>query len=128
MPQSKLERAFLTWWRLLAPDAPAPMEEYRFARVEVGDTPHPPARPGLRKRLKSVGLGDYAFDFCFPDSKLAVECDGGQWAPHGGRHNTDGDRTKLNQAAALGWRVMRFSGQMLRDDPAGIVEMVREAL
>ena len=123
MTQSQLEAAFLTWWRLLAPEAPLPVEEHRFAAAHVG------LGPGIRQRLEAAHLQDWRFDFCWlAPHKLAVECDGGQWAPHGGRHNTDGDRTKLNQAAALGWRVMRFSGQMLRDDPAGIVEMVRRAL
>ena len=128
MTKSNLERAFLTRWRQLARGAPDPVRQYHFARVEIGDAPRPPARPAMRARLKAAGLGDYVFDFCFPDAKLAVEIDGGQWAPHGGRHNTDGDRAKLNQAAALGWRVMRFSGSMLKDDPAGVIEMVREAL
>ena len=107
MSKSDLEAAFLTWWRRLAADAPEPTSEYMFA-----------ASIGRRWR----------FDFAWPDALVAVEVDGGQWAPRGGRHNTDRDRDKLNHAAALGWRVMRFSGAMLRDDPAGVVAMVREAL
>ena len=105
--KSELEAAFLTWWRRLAADAPEPVSEYMFA-----------ASIGRRWR----------FDFAWPAALVAVEVDGGQWAPRGGRHNTDRDRDKLNHAAAMGWRVMRFSGTMLRDDPAGVVAMVREAL
>jgi len=106
--KSILEREFETRWRQLAPDAPDPVQEYRFAWK------------AMRRRWR--------FDFAWPASRLAVEIDGGQWAPHGGRHNTDGDREKLNAAAALGWRVMRFSGSMLREDPLGVIEQVKEAL
>ena len=70
----------------------------------------------------------YRFDFAFPDYKVAVECDGGVWVAHGGRHGGDGDREKLNLAAAMGWRVLRFSLAMLRQDPAGCVAQVREAM
>lgn len=107
MTTSNLERAFLTRWRQLAPDAPEPEREWMFAA-------------GIGRRWR--------FDFAWPDAKVAVEIDGGQWAPHGGRHNTDRDRDKMNHAAVLGWRVMRFSASMLRDDPAGVVAMVMEAL
>lgn len=104
MPRSDLEAAFALAWRLYAPDAPEPVEQLRFC-------------PGRR----------WAFDFAWPDVMLACEIDGGQWQPHGGRHNTDADRDKLNHAAALGWRVLRFSAAMLRD-PEACVRMVREAI
>ena len=102
--QSKLEAEFRLAWRTLAPECERPLEQYRF---------HPTRR--------------WAFDFAFPWAMVAVEIDGGQWAPHGGRHNTDEDREKLNQAAAMGWKILRFSGSMLRD-PASVVTMVKEAL
>ena len=58
---------------------------------------------------------------------LAIEIDGGQYAPRGGRHNTDADRDKLNMACCLGWRVLRFSGSMLKD-PERVCDTVRWAL
>ncbi len=75
---------------------------------------------------KSLGR-KHRFDFAWPDCKVAVEVDGGQWRSHGGRHNTDADREKLNLAAALGWRVLRFSGAML-DRPDECAEVIRMAL
>lgn len=125
MAQSNLERAFLTQWRLLAPDASAPVEEYRFAAAHVG------LGPGIRKRLKAAGLQDWRFDFCwFVPNKVAVECDGGIYTR--GRHTRgkgfEGDIRKINAAQRLGWTVYRVTAGMLRDDPAGFVEMVREAL
>lgn len=106
MKQSDLEAAFLHWLGLLAPDLKErTVLEYTFA---------PPRK--------------WRFDVAFVAEKLAIEIDGGQWAPMGGRHGADSDKIKLNQAAILGWRVLRFSGSMLKSDPAGCVEAVRAAL
>lgn len=48
----------------------------------------------------------WRFDFAFPEQRVAVEIDGR------GRHQTvDGvrkDCEKMNEAARLGWRVLRF--------------------
>ena len=88
MKKSTLEARFEAWVLPLL-DA-QPEQQYRF---------HPTRR--------------WRFDYAFPSVKLAVEVDGGQWSPRGGRHNTDGDREKLNAAAVLGWRILRYSGTML---------------
>ena len=69
----------------------------------------------------------WRFDYAFPWKRLAVEIDGGQWQAHGGRHNTDADREKLNEAAKLGWRVLRYSGTMLKK-PYDIAEQIYDAL
>lgn len=106
MQPSQHEIAFATRLRQLAPDLPPPMREYQFAA---------PARR-------------WRFDFAWLDKGVAVEIDGGQFAPRGGRHNTDKDREKLNEAAARGWRVLRFSGQQVERDPAGCVDVLRRAL
>ncbi len=105
MKKSKLEQTFDHYLRLLASDLPKPKQEYRF---------HPTRR--------------WRFDNAWPKEKIAVEIDGGQWKRGGGRHNSDGDREKLNEAAVLGWRVLRFSGTMLRNDPVGCIKTVRRAL
>ena len=128
MSKSTLEAAFLTWWTRLARDYPEPVREYRFARAAVGDPPHPPARPGIRRRLEEAGLRDWRADFAWVEEGLLVEIDGGQHAPGGGRHAGDDDKHKRNDAVLLGWRVLHFSGQMLKADPAGAVELVKRAL
>ena len=78
-------------------------------------------------RFSKVVGRNHRFDFAWPDRKVAVEVDGGTHLKGGGRHNTDRDREKLNLAAALGWRVLRFSGAML-DRPDECAEVIRAAL
>jgi very-short-patch-repair endonuclease len=126
MTQSNLERAFLTRWRQLVPDAALyPIEQYRWAAAEVG------LGPGLRKRLAAAGLRDWRLDFAWlVPRKVAVEMQGGTWV--GGRHTRGGgyreDCERLNALQSHGWRVFYVTGDMLRSDPAGVVAMVREAL
>lgn len=83
----------------------SPVAEYQFA---------PPRR--------------WRFDYAWPDSLVAVEFDGGQWVAHGGRHNRDSDREKLNQAAVLGWRVLRFSNQQWEASPVDCVALIALAI
>lgn len=109
---SRLERAFLTYWRRFAHGSPEPQcqetgGEVMFAQAE-----------GRR----------YRFDFCWPAQKCAVEVDGGQWKARGGRHARDTDREKHNLAVRLGWRVLRYSGEMLESDPRRCVLEVVELL
>lgn len=70
----------------------------------------------------------WRFDFAFPDQKLAVEIEGGIWT--GGRHTRGsgykGDMEKYNEAALLGWKVLRFDGEAVRKGTA--IEMVLTAL
>ena len=87
--------------------------EYRFGANHVG------LGPGVKQRLKDAWARDYRFDFCFHDQLVAVEVHGGEWS--GGRHvNPLGfmnDRRKMNQAIRMGWKVLEFTGTMLKDEP-----------
>lgn len=113
MTRPTVDRAadFMRYWLLFQADCawlaqrPDPEPEYRFDAV--------------RK---------WRFDFAWPMQHVAVEVDGGQWAPGGGRHGSDRDREKINAAAVQGWRVMHFSPKQLDTDPAGCVEAVMAAL
>ncbi len=40
------------------------------------------------------------------------------------RHAWDADREKLNVAVLLGWRVLRFSDEMLHADPVSCIAQV----
>jgi len=106
MRQSTLERTFETLWRQLG--GPAMEAEYRF---------HPDRK--------------WRFDFADPAAMVAIELEGGVFS--GGRHTRGkgfaADCAKYNEAARLGWRVFRFTADMLRDDPfthlAPVVDILR---
>lgn len=53
----------------------------------------------------------WRFDYAIPELKVAIEIDGGVWDY--GRHNRPqgyiDDMEKLNNAASLGWLVLRFT-------------------
>jgi very-short-patch-repair endonuclease len=70
----------------------------------------------------------FRFDFAIPDAKLAIEIEGGIWT--GGRHTRgagyEKDLEKYNLAAMLGWKVLRFTPQMVHSGAA--IDMVKEAL
>ena len=95
---------FLILLRALAPALPEPVPEHRFCERR------------------------WRFDYAWRIAHVAVEIDGGQWKAGGGRHNTDADREKLNEAAAYGWRVLRFSHRQLESDPQMCIDQLRRAL
>lgn len=70
----------------------------------------------------------WRFDWALVGTRVAVEVDGGHWAPGGGKHGTDADRDKLNHAASLGYKVFRFSPQQLKANPMRCVALVEKAL
>lgn len=105
---SDLEEAFLNWWHILAPAGlPEPERELKLI-------------PGRKFRCDFVWrLGG---------SGVVVEVDGGQYAAMGGRHNSDADREKINLLTLHGWRVLRYSGSMIENDPHTMISQVASAL
>lgn len=57
----------------------------------------------------------WAFDFAFPEQMVAIEIEGGTWS--GGRHTRgsgyEKDLEKYNAATRLGWRIFRYSTEMV---------------
>jgi len=57
----------------------------------------------------------WRFDFAYPQKRVAIEIEGGVWT--GGAHTRgkhfESDCEKYNAAAILGWRVLRFTGEMV---------------
>lgn len=104
---SQLEETFVYYYELLAPDAPQFTREYRFDKT--------------RK---------WRADFCWEASKLILEIEGG--IQSGGRHvrpyGYTNDCEKYNRATVLGYRILRFTGEMLTNDPQTCVQIVLEAL
>jgi len=91
----KLDPTTLLLLQLRANNIPLPIREYRFHAT--------------RK---------WRFDFAWPDLKVAIEIDGGAFAFGGGKHMQPRDFEKLNTAASLGWKVYRFSPDMIRKGSA----------
>jgi very-short-patch-repair endonuclease len=62
----------------------------------------------------------WKFDFCWPEKKVAVECEGGIWT--NGRHTRGAgareDMDKYNSATALGWHVFRFDAEAVKSGHA----------
>jgi len=109
-PRQSTDKAdlFRYYWRLIAGQMLEPEEEYNF----------------------DASLGrKHRFDFAFPSHLVAVEIEGNAWnVKGGGKHMQDSDLEKYNIAAAMGWRVFRFSPAMLKKDPDTCVDLVVEAL
>ena len=108
LKMSDLERAFLTYWRVLAPlDLPEPIREFRFS--------------SKRK---------WRFDFAWPEAMLAVELHGGTYTQ--GRHTRGAgfakDREKINAAQVLGWTVLEYPSDVLAADPKRCIDEIVSVL
>lgn len=66
----------------------------------------------------------WRFDFAFPSLKFAIEVDG---SGHQRFAGADKDNEKLNEAARLGWRIMRFRSSR-KSKAAEWAAYIREAL
>jgi len=136
---SELEEKFLWYWHELAQGYPEPEREYRFAAYYVG------IGRGVTKRLRDAGLRDWRFDFAWPMTMkahhkqsadfilyiampVAAEVHGGIWKGGHQKKRFIEDRHKINAAISLGWKVYEFTADMLKDDPAACIELVKEAL
>jgi len=62
----------------------------------------------------------WRFDFAIPEQKIAIEIEGGKWQV--GRHQRpmgfERDCRKYSHAALLGWRVLRFTSDMVMSGEA----------
>lgn len=70
----------------------------------------------------------WRFDFALPALCLAIEAEGGSWS--GGRHSRpvgyQKDCEKYSEAAVLGWRVIRVTGEMIKSGQA--INLIERAL
>jgi very-short-patch-repair endonuclease len=71
----------------------------------------------------SVKGGAYRLDFAYPPLQFGIELDG--YTYHSDREAFTQDRKRQREIEALGWRIVRFSGDELRAD---IVACVRDAV
>jgi len=69
----------------------------------------------------------WRFDFALPESRIAVEVEGGVWSK--GRHTRGSgfmaDCDKYNTAAAMGWYVFRFPTEQVKSGTA--IQVIEDA-
>lgn len=89
------------------------------------------AREGIRTPVREHRFHQtrqWRFDFAWPDSRVALEVEGGAFA--GGRHTRGAgfreDLKKYNEATRLGWRVLRVLPEQL--DTLTTIALVHETL
>jgi very-short-patch-repair endonuclease len=75
---------------------------------------------GWKRQHRFHPVRAWRFDFAWPEAMLAVEVEGGTWAR--GRHTRGSgfaaDCIKYNEAALLGWCVLRFTTEQVQDGTA----------
>ena len=75
-----------------------------------------------------VRIGSHTFylDVAFPENFVAVEIDGR--AHHSAAAAFERDRWRQNELVLAGWRVLRFTWEMVTNDPGTVLATVRQAL
>lgn len=84
----------------------------------------------IRNYRQVVPKRRYELDFAWPELKVGIEIQGGVWLHRSGhtRAGQVADYRKLNLATVYGWRVLQFSTDMLRRDPQGCIEQLKQLL
>lgn len=97
------------------PNLDSPIEDaFWKARFELA----PQELHGLKPQ-HPVFDGKYRIDFALPAKKIGIELDGYAW--HSDRKTFTKDRARQRELEADGWRLIRFSGSEITNDPAGCV-------
>lgn len=84
--------------------------------------------PKYKSEFRFLADRQYRFDLAYLRQRVAIEVDGGQWMKYGGRHSRDSDRWKMAEAAAMGWRVIHLSPEMIKADPVRCIDCISRAL
>ena len=76
-----------------------------------------PIAPDITAEHRFHPTRKWRFDFAIPSRQIAIEIDGGVFT--GGRHSGGmgqvKDMEKMNAAAVLGWRVLRYTPGQIKD-------------
>jgi len=93
---------------------PSALEETLAFQIKAMKLPEPV------REFKFHPKRQWRLDFAWPGCKIAVEVEGGAWT--GGRHlrgyGFQADCEKYAMALIAGWRVLRVTGQMVKDGTA----------
>lgn len=82
--------------------------------------------PAKEFRFHSARM--WRFDWAWPFSKVALECDGGVFVAGGHNRGRDiiGDHEKCNEAVLLGWRLFRCTPAEIKS--GAIFKILRQAM
>ena len=85
------------------------LEEEFLTQLKMCGLPRPDKR-----EFKFHDTRKWRVDFCYSSIKLAVEIEGGEWV--NGRHNRQlaQDAEKYNELVLSGYRLLRFTGSMIK--------------
>lgn len=100
----------------------SPIEDRLYAEMKEANL-----QPERQFLVREEGVG-YMLDlalFC-AGGQLNVECDGERY--HAGKVRAEEDRARDNALTAAGWRVLRFSGREINQDPAKCLRTVRRTV
>lgn len=78
-----------------------------------------------KREYKFSPISDHRLDFAWPNKKVALEVDG---MVHRIKARFRTDVNKHNLLMTLGWRYYRITGEMLRQSPEPIMDMLKEAI
>lgn len=81
--------------------------------------------PTIHHRVLDGGRFVAEVDLAYPDAKVAIECDGDV---HLLEEVHERDLPRQNDLVLLGWTVLRFTSDAVRQHPFAVVREVREAL
>ncbi|MBF6589511.1 MAG: DUF559 domain-containing protein, partial [Ktedonobacterales bacterium] len=95
--------------------APSDLEQSLLFFLRVAGLPRP------EREVTGIVPGrQFRFDFCYRRERLLIEVDGGTWQY--GRHSRPAgyasDCSKINAATLAGWRVLRFTTDMVTSGEA----------
>ncbi len=96
------------------PKADSPLEAQLVLHLKVAKLPMPQREYQFCRERK------WRFDLAWPDQWLAVEIDGGTWirGAHSRGYGQRRDCQKQNAAVARGWRLYRFTSDMVQSGEA----------
>lgn len=100
----------------------SPLEQL-FAEAWVGTESHKYWKLTYQHPIKD---GAYRLDFAYEPARLGIELDG--YSYHSGRDAFTRDRQRQRDIESLGWHIIRFSGDELRNDITSCINDVRKRL
>ncbi len=86
---------------------------------------HDLPEPARQVEVK-VGGRRFRLDLCYPDRRVAIECDG--FSFHGSRSAFESDRERQNLLVLSGWRVLRFTWRQVVGRPTWVAQQIATAL